>query len=486
MFSEYGDHKLLFTRMITVLSYWITGKVNLSAFLFIGNLFLLSIGVMFYFFVKQKQNIALFVLLMVLILFNGQNFASSAWAMVSLANVGTLLLAMLSIYLVLQNKSSYFIGGLILTLITVFSNGNGIFLPPALWLILFLEKKKKRLLWFLIFTATAIACYFIGYHKHVEFSYLQLILNIQTPIVNFFYFLGSNLWVPSLRFIPLLWGVLIVVTYLWAIYIKFHKKNPIWFAFFTFMLLNAVAVALNRPDSEGRGFLIYRIYGCMFSILTLMFYFENRDSLHLTRFLKLILPGVMVFSLLCTYTGYYQAQKIVETKKVLTYSYQYNEIENTALSLSYYDNLRRAETLKIYTLPQIPLSEMCYKAEKHNKWKDFSSEIQYGITGIKQQDGFMVIKGWTYPQNSDMHFMRKYIWLLNAETEIRVQAFFEWRKSTEATRTNSGFLAVIPLDQIPQGTYTLGIELQKRIIVPIKTLTKTTDIQINWANGKID
>jgi hypothetical protein len=300
IFESYGPHRIVFTRLIVLLSYCITGKINITAFIIIGNLLTLGIGVMFFIFLRQRKDAGIFALMIALLLFNGQNFETSTWAMAGLANVGVLLLSMLSVYFIMKPEKQGFIIGLILSVITVFPNGNGMCLFPAILFSFLLQKRKKELLWFAGIVGIAVICYFLNFNW---VSNNEHELRIDAVIAGFFHFLGGNFWLPSVKIIALLWGLFIFATYVWAVIGGFYRKNTVWFTFFTFMLLTAAMVVLNRPAEEVAP-LRYRIYCCMGTILTVMFYFENRDAMHLTRRFKWFVPPVMLFSIFCSLLYY--------------------------------------------------------------------------------------------------------------------------------------------------------------------------------------
>jgi hypothetical protein len=223
VFEQHNEHRIAVTRVVGLLCYWLTGKINFVALIIVGNLFLLGIGAILLKSLKQKKNAGIFALIVVLLLFNGQNFETSTWAIALFANVGTLFLLMLSIYLVLQPSKPYFIIGLILSVITIYSNGHGICLLPAVLLSFCLQKRMKNLMWFAIVTGIAIICYFFNWEFHnSENEYASR--HIPDIITSFFYFLGGSLWLPSAKFIAFFSGLFIFSTYILSLIGKFYKK----------------------------------------------------------------------------------------------------------------------------------------------------------------------------------------------------------------------------------------------------------------------
>ncbi|MDR0419163.1 MAG: hypothetical protein LBH34_02995, partial [Prevotellaceae bacterium] len=484
LFSQHGEHRILFTRLIVAIGYLITGGINLSVIVAISNLLFIGIGVVFCLLIKRHKDIYIFASSAVFILFNGQNFESSTWSMVGLANIGTLLLAMLSIYLTLQNKKSYFIVGIILSFFTTFSNGNGILLLPTLILAFILQRKKKELIYTIIIFGITIIVYFFNFQKSIS-NISDIISNLPILIFNFFNFVGCNLWIPSLKIIPFLYGLFIVFTYVFAFFSKLYKKNIIWFALFTFMLLSAAAVAVYRLNPEEMGPLRYRIYGSMFTVLTLMFYFENRESFKIRKLFNFTIIPIGIFSILCTFLYLGKVNNKTENKKASAYSWHC--CKNGLMSLDVSKDIKtleEIENLGFYRMPRIPLKTMVSKVDKtSNKWINPTLSLQSGIDYIKEEEGYIIIRGWAYPENGNMNFTNISAWLLSDGNHIRISTYYERRIDIifDLNKRECGFFAVIPKSSIPEGSYELGIEMQKKYILPVRNLTGRTNIHINIA-----
>jgi hypothetical protein len=481
IFEQHNVHRITFTKVIGLLSYWLTGKINLTAFIIIGNLFLLGIGAMFFKFLREKKNAGIFALMIILLLLNGQNFETSTWAMAGLANVGTLFLSMLSIYFVLRPTKTYFITGLILSVITIFSNGNGMCLFPAVLLSLFLQKRTKDLTWFAIVAGIAVIGYFFNLKLNTEHGSHY----IPDIIKAFCSLLGGNLWLPSVKIVAFLWGLFVFGTYVLALVGKFYKKNIVWFTFFTFMLLTAAMIALNRPVDEIAP-LRYRIFCCMGTILTAMFYFENRKIRHIYtfRWFKFTIPFVMMFSIFCSLLYLDRKQNNSEFLKISTYNWQRNKS-----GLHYYNTsgadisaLQKAEISNIYKMPRLPLKNIASTVEiTVNKWQNHNSRIFYNIDYMEETSEYVLIKGWTYTDEMGMDFTDICLWLFNENQNIKIHPYAERRYELPFSRTileNCGFFAVIPKAALLQGSYNVGIEIQKRYIVPIKKSIKSIDTDI--------
>jgi hypothetical protein len=485
VFEQHNEHRIAVARIAGFLYYRLTGEINFVALIIIGNLFLLGIGIIFLKSLKQKENAGIFALMTVLLLFNGQNFETGTWAIALFANVGTLFLLMLSIYFVLQPGKPYFITGLILSVISIYSNGHGICLLPAVLLSFFLQRKTKNLMWFAIVTGIAVICYFFNWEFH-NVENASASRYIPDIITSFFCFLGGSLWLPSAKFIAFFCGLFIFGTYVLALAGKFYKKNIVWFTFFTAMIIAAAMVSLSRnPNAIAP--LRYRIFCCIVAILTVMFYFENREIRHIRtlRWIRLAMPFVMMFSIFSSLLYLDRKQKDSEFLKVSTYNWQHSKSGlHYASSHAPVATLQRAEDLHIYTMPKLPLKDLASTVETTgNKWQNHSSRIFHSIDYIDETDEYVLIKGWAYTDGTGMDFTDISLWLFNENQNIKIHPYAERRYELPFSLTvneNCGFFAVIPKAALPQGSYNLGIEIQKKYIVPIKKSVKSidTDIQV--------
>jgi hypothetical protein len=486
IFSQHGEHRKLLTRVLTLLNYWFTGNVNLSALIVIGNLFLLGIGGMFFAFIKQKKDAGILVFLIILLIFNGQNFETSTWAMGGLQDMAILLMAMLSIYCIMQTTNLGFTAGLIFSVITIFSHGNGMCLLPSVLLSFILQKsqrKKGKMIWFTIVTSIAIGFYFFDWEMPNKSGISELLHRIPSIMTGFFRFLGANLWLPSVKIVAFLWGLFIFGTYVLALIGKFYKKNIIWFTFFTFMLLTAAMVSLNRPADEIVP-MRYRIHCCMGTVLTIMFYYENREALHLTRWFKFLVPPILLFSVFCSMLYFEKCEKFSEYKKVTTYNWQRDKSGLCPNTKNMDTILQRAENMHIYTMPKLPLKNLAADVEVvGGRWQNHNSRISYNIDYVEETSEYVLIKGWAYTDEMSMDFTDISLCLFNENQNIKVRPYAERRYELPFSLTikeNCGFFAVIPKAMLPQDDYNVGIEIQKRYIVPVKKSTKSidTDIQV--------
>jgi len=396
--------------------------------------------------------------------------------MLGLNNVGALFFMLLSTILTLCDERKYFIAGLIITAIAIFTNGNAFILLPVLTAALLLQKKKRRALIFAGIIFVPVACYFATYES------AELVgLNVIELIINYFCFIGNSFWVnPTLRWLPCFAGVIICFTWVYALWKQYYKENMACFAFLTFMLITGVAVVLNRADSNGMGDQRFRIYGSVHLVLTLMIWSELFD---LKRWNKVIIPAIFCFSIVSTVFGTERIIKITENKRVSSYNWHYHRTGLTSLAyVISSDIVQDAEAAEIYTLPVIPLHKMQSAVTENAVWENKNSDINYAIDYLEEREGFVVLRGWAYTNNSSMNFSdNTALYLIDNVRRIEINPYWECRfdVSGEREKKYCGFFAAIPRNAVPAGEYLLGIEIQKRFIVPTGTVfSKLTDYKL--------
>ena len=324
-------------------------------------------------------------------------------------------------------------------------------------------------------------------HKAVKITHLDLLAHPLVPVFSFLSFIGGNFLVPSVRFISLLAGIFMVATYILACYCRYYRKNPAWFCFFTYMLFIAALVACNRGEV---GALRYRTYISMFPVLTVLFYYNNRSALRINKLFKLFVPCIATYSLFFTLLYIPKIQNQTENRKLSTVYWQYhkNYLDNWSFKPK---TLHNVESNSIYKMPQIPLSKLQSRM-KHDNWQDLHSSIKYKIDLIEEIENHYIVRGWAYTGTSSMHFTDIYLWLINGDNALRIEPLAERRydlsNTSLATQENSGFCAIIPQTALPEGDYTLCIEIRDRFIVPMgKPFSILTEYKllVNQIRGQV-
>jgi hypothetical protein len=461
-----GIHRLLFVRLIVLVVYIAIGGLNYNIYVFIIALLLLGLGILTYNMIQDKNTKGLQTLLIILLLFNAQVLINFVESLCGLANIGIVLLAFITMFLLLLNSWKYFVLGLILSLLTIYSNGNGMLIIPPVLACFRIQKRIKALIIF--GSVSVIAAMFYFYNLDSTRISGNIWNNFHERIMYFFYFVGGNLWLPSQKWIAFFAGLFFFTVYIWGIFRKDYKKNLFSYACLTFLYLSAAAVAVGNSFESVP--IYYRIYSSLFLVLTALLIMSNVKAFYLHKIKYVSLVFALLFNVGSTIVYYVEMKKTVESKKVSAYNW-INEKEGLMayrpVESAFY--LNEAERLGIYKMPQYPLSE--YKSvgrsDKNHRKKSFYDGISYKIEYIKQDDIFCVIKGWSYFKSGSMEHKDIYIYLVNEKdkTQLIYLPNFERRYDVikDVTKIKCGFFAVIDKTEIPPGTYTIEVGIKSRL-----------------------
>lgn len=467
-------HRLVWLHVNILLVYVLSGQINCSIYVFLTGLFLLGTGLLLCKAIRGKEVKWMSVLVIVLLLFNGQNLGNSVWPMSGIANIGSVFITFLSIYLLLMNNKWAFGFGLLLSVITIYSNGSGMLIIPPVIACLLIQSRIKESIIFGVLSVISAVFYFYG----LESSRMEGDLwgNIPILLINIFAFAGNNLWLPSFKYVSLLAGMGCAVVYLWGILNKVYKKNLFTYAALTLLFLTAVAVAAGNRAVFGGDAIApwrYRIYGSLFLILTSLLLINNAKEFYLKKVIYLFPLLALFFSVLSTAYCYRKTERRFEQKMVTSFHWYregkgfglvYPEIEDELISY-----LKEAERMGLYKMPQYPVAE--YKNHIHLDTEKnrqlLTEEIKYDLSDRIEEKDFLIIEGWAYltDVSASMEQEDIYVYLVNNEKRWMFRPYFERRFDiiSNAAQSECGFLGVIDKKELPKGTYQIEIGLKNRL-----------------------
>jgi hypothetical protein len=490
LLEDGNGHRLLFMRLIVLLVYAACGKLNYSICLFIVNLLLFGTSVLLYKMMQNKNRNGLWAFLIVLLLFNGQNMGNSIVAQFGLGNLGSVFITLLSIYLLLLNRRVAFICGVLLSLLTIYSNGNGMLIIPPVIACFCIQKRIKELICFSIIAVPAALLYFIG----LDSSRLggDIWNHLPVLIANFFIFIGCNLWIPSAGFIALFAGIVCSAIYLWGIYNRVYKENLFCYACLTFLFITAVAVAVGNPPILGGEATTpwrYRIFGSLFLILTAFLLVNNAKEFHVKKMMYLFPVLAVFFSVLSTAYCYRKGERRLEQKKVSAYHWinegkrlgtRYPQAEP---ELIFY--LKEAERMELYAMPHYPLS--AYKSVVHlngdENMQSLPEGVEYDIEVIEGKKGFLIVEGWAYLRSESISMESEdiYLYLVDEDKRFVCRPYFERRFDIidDTRKADCGFFSVMDKTEIPSGTYRIEIGFKSRMKLNRPVFYVSTDCVIS-------
>ncbi len=262
LFKQHAEHRTLFSRMVYLLSLKTLGKLDYSAFIYIGNLSIFLLACIYLVCLAKKQSNWLFAIPLVYLLFQPSAYRSMFWAMAALSNYVVMLWAMLSIYFL--HRRTYF--SLFLSLafaaVATFTQVNGLLTLPlgAAFLLLSAlsqgDKNAKGHLMLWLFVSVLIAGFFFSDYEFRSLSKLpvnaagieaQFALNTSwlVTIHWFLALLGSPAAFGNTSIASIIGGGLTVLS---AVFVLkgLYRKYPVISLYLLFAFASVLMTAIGR------------------------------------------------------------------------------------------------------------------------------------------------------------------------------------------------------------------------------------------------
>lgn len=282
LFAQHNEHRIITTKLIYLLDYWIFNGLNFRHLILIGNLFHLGT---FYIFIKhepkefdQRCYLVIFTACMI---FQFGSAESMFWSMAAISNYLVLMLALLTLSLLSKEIFLYFVLAAISIILAVFTQGNGILLPLIATIYLVTLKRYRDSLIMAVIAIVVIFIYFLEYQVPPTHSNPLSAIHDPWKILIFaISFTGSAFGVggshyPGLTHLSLV-TTLTTGTIIWAItcygfYKAIYSDGNIFICFNLFVILTAILTALSRINFGLSQSMVsrYHIYSNLATVSTL-------------------------------------------------------------------------------------------------------------------------------------------------------------------------------------------------------------------------
>lgn len=476
LFIQHSEHRIVFNRLILLLSYYLTGTVNFKLFIVLGNLSLLASLFVFYKALRKNNHPIYYFLPIPFILFQLQYFENSTWALASLVNFSVILFSYLSLYFLIEKGWIPFVIAVVLAIIATFTSGSGIFTFIVGALLLMLQKRYKFELpvWIALFVVCA-AFYFHDYKSVGEqTSIFTSVTTYPHKILIFFVaFLGSSLNLSGSVgiYVAIASGFAFCAFYAYLIRIKYYESNPLVFGLLLLIIISAAAAAVSRYNSGVfQAFLSrYKIHSTILLVLTYIVVVD--------LYSKKVKPIYFLgFVVLCIYfnilSNAHNASTIYVGGKNLMFGiYALTAKNPTNLFLSFHNKeaaqqlLVNAQKQKYYSLPANIVPHETSRLYNFTLLAE-STMINAGFDIIDYSPYFIIHDGWAAFKEYNSVGVDIYVVLQSAEhiyifdtypgIRTDVTAFF-----SSLNFDNSGFTCLMSKDSIASGIYQIGLFLAK-------------------------
>jgi len=274
-FSQHNEHRIVTLRATALTFRGLSLELNWVVIALLGNLGILGIALLLWKGPIRAGNgpppasLALGFLPVVFLLFQPQHHELTLWAMCAFTNVGAVVFALLSFRFLTvpplappgasasspsesgrrRLPAASFVAAGVFGLLSVFTNGNGLFVLPLGALILLAAKKRREFVVWLGAGLLTVAFYFLGYARNPAHPPVVPFLK-ERPLEVGRYFLsslGSFLDFGVARsLVPVLAGAVILAAAVALFLKRLERKDPFLSAAGLFVVFSIAAQSLTR------------------------------------------------------------------------------------------------------------------------------------------------------------------------------------------------------------------------------------------------
>lgn len=289
IFSQYAEHRIGFTRFISLTYFKLFGFVNFKHLILFGLCGLIGIQFLIYFQIRHLKYRFFLLFSCSAILLNFQYWENMMSAMTSLQNLFAPFFCLLGIYLLSKGSILKFrITAYFVVFLAIFTSGNGLLILPIglLYIIITKENRGNFLMW-VVFSFIMLFIYFFGYENPPEVfggrsNKLQIITLPFLFVKNYTLFLTSTLASIGISFNTcILLGIGLTIYIIFycgrTFFTSGHNVNLRYFYVLVFAYLISVSfmVAVNRGSHlENMLFSRYKIYSTLLIIFVFLSFIE--------------------------------------------------------------------------------------------------------------------------------------------------------------------------------------------------------------------
>ncbi|MFN3664506.1 MAG: hypothetical protein ACK4S0_00020 [Sediminibacterium sp.] len=391
MGAQFVEHRLLYTRLIVLIQYWLSGGVSFYLIIFMGNLSLVGI-----FIVAQRQlyflkHSACYLLPVSLLLFQPcYSYDGVLWPAATLAYNSVSFFAILTIHWITSQRFLHFCLAFISAFFCTYTFGNGILILGIAAVLLAFQKRWKELLVWAVFTIVVVAVYFYEYETIATRNkpFYNLTHYFDYSCVNLMVFMGgalnwSELWPKDLSvsdYPSIIMGALVLTVFIYLAVTVLKNTlikttsagttdaSSLRFQYFllgslSFFVLTGLLLCLSRVDKDMILMHInrYRVHSVVAVLLTYLYFvpFLRKKRLYICLFLG----GTLGFWLLSYFHFYAVFSEYQRTYKAAQHNWAMNEEWFIYRDTSYWEEasklaMHKAKTTLNYHLKVSPFSEV--------------------------------------------------------------------------------------------------------------------------------
>jgi len=247
LFGQHNEHRILLTRLISVIDLSIFGSINFSHLIWLGAVGWVATVLAFWRFSNLNGvNFAQFAPVIIL-LTSFSHFDIMTSAMTSIQQYFQILFAILTIGYMVNNRP---LTCLCFYTCAVFTGGGGIVLAPLIATYYALKRKWGHLFGSLGVSSLIFLLYFVvlPYSSPIKSKALDALIHPEQCIGYFLGFLGGWSNIPSIGLASIITGGSILLVFFTLGANRSRTQSPFFFWMSIYILMTAALTALNRYD----------------------------------------------------------------------------------------------------------------------------------------------------------------------------------------------------------------------------------------------
>ncbi|WP_461080760.1 hypothetical protein [Spirosoma flavus] len=177
LFKQHNEHRIVYDRIVTLLDYWLFGKLNFVHLMVVGNLSLVGLLAVFIAVLNRAGKSVLYAIPVAFLIFNLSHWENMYWGMAALQNFSVVLWIIAAFYF-LSFTNHWLLAFIAATLATI-TSGNGLVVWPIGFLIILLRstthqsRSLRSLIGWIVGGGIVVGLYFTGFEKPGDITYVR-------------------------------------------------------------------------------------------------------------------------------------------------------------------------------------------------------------------------------------------------------------------------------------------------------------------------
>ena len=489
LFAQHNEHRIVFSRIWTLLSYKLQGNVNFNFLSFVGDLSLIGMGWIFFRkFRELRKSLFLFIPVTV-ILFNLTSWENMTFAMCALSNFVVHFFILLTLACLTaptaENKRNVLLGVLFFGA-SLYTQGGGLSLYPVSIGILLYKKEYKNAWLYGSLATLLVLFYFLGYQRPPQVTDLWTVLRDfkVRSIVFYFAFLGNSFdyfliftnEVEQSIGITAIIGFGFFLLYIYITRQKYWRRNLFIYSVLSLVIITGLMTAISRSPMGlyVAGASRYRINGLIF-LIGLYFWFIDTYKIEAKRPMLAILVITGWYYVVINYSQYEYLCVRQEQMYEEAWTFRMGDSSivnpNPEETERQRETLKRSDSLNIYHLPDMAQIDAYFPhstLEPASDGPDNSSlEMSKSIHLVHRIGPDYMIDGMGFLQWKSAEHQKLYVGIKNQTdstpvfySTVPVLRFDQNPYFHKWNLLKSGFRARINADAIKPGENTVWIKVE--------------------------